>query len=553
MPARPSAKSPFWTSAVGASLRLSLAARIRLLGNERHWATNTAGIQLSQLRQNLTRAKDTEFGKRNDFAKLITLDNADLLDAYRKALPPRDWYAFADDIKRMREAGEPDILWPGKVRDFAQTSGTTAGDKFIPVTQDMLASNRRAALDIFAHLHRFGVSLPKLTSGKLLFLGGCSDIAESNVGTRTADLSGLVAPLIRWPLSEVYSPGPDIALLDHWPTKIEAMAQRCIDQDIRFVSGMPSWTTVLFQRVIELANDRDQAATCVKDIWPNLTALVHGGVNYAPFAPRVARLWSGDTHTDLPHRHELYPASEGFIAMQDKPGDPGLRLMADIGNFYEFIPLEQIDDDNPPAFTPDQCEPGQRYVVCMTTCAGLFRYIIGDVVQFDTTPAPLGTRPGAHQGPARLRIVGRHRHFINAFGENLIVEHIETAVAHAAEHLSIEVGEFTAAPVYPSETNRAGLELAIELPDGIPAEKLIAFRDAFDARLKAVNVDYTTKRTDSLGMAPPILTPLPRGTFHQWMDAQGKLGGQHKCPRCANHREIISSVASHAEAAPTLS
>ncbi|MEO0716440.1 MAG: GH3 auxin-responsive promoter family protein, partial [Planctomycetota bacterium] len=525
--------------AVGASLRLSLAARIRLLGNERHWAANTAGLQLSQLRQNLTRAKSTEFGKRHDFAKLIELDNTELLDAYRKALPPRDWYAFADDIKRMREGGEPDILWPGKVRDFAQTSGTTAGDKFIPVTQDMLASNRRAALDIFAHLHRFGVSLPKLTSGKLLFLGGCSDIEESSVGTRTADLSGLVAPLIRWPLSEVYSPGPDIALLDHWPTKIEAMAKRCIDQDIRFVSGMPSWTTVLFQRIIELAGERGQAATCVKDVWPNLTALIHGGVNYAPFAPRIARLWSGDASTDIPHRHELYPASEGFIALQDRAGDPGLRLLADIGNFYEFIPLEQIDDDNPPAFTPDQCEPGQRYVVCMTTCAGLYRYIIGDVVEFDTRPAPLRTKPTAEHGPARLRIVGRHRHFINAFGENLIVEHIERAVAHAASAADIEVGEFTAAPVYPSETNRAGLELAIEVPPSADPRALEHFAEAFDARLKAENVDYTTKRTDSLGMAPPTLTPLPPGTFHRWLDSMGKLGGQHKCPRCANHREII--------------
>jgi len=305
---------------------------------------------------------------------------------------------------------------------------------------------------------------------------------------------------------------------------------------------MPSWALVLFQRVIELARERGRPTTCLRDIWPNLSVFVHGGVRYDPFRPRIASVFGGDPTADIPIRHELYPASEGFIAMQDTRGDPALRLCCDIGNFYEFIPLEDITKDNPPAFTVDHVEKGQRYVVCMTTCAGLYRYIIGDVVVFDTIPADAQGRGG--DGPCRLRIVGRHRLFINAFGENLIVEHIERAVEDAARATGATVGEFTAAPIYPdTATGRRGaLEVAVESPDLLDPARAAAFAAALDRSLSTQNVDYATKRTDGLGMAPPVLTPLPMGACHRWLDSRGKLGGQHKCPRCANHREIIDSL-----------
>ena len=288
-------------------------------------------------------------------------------------------------------------------------------------------------------------------------------------------------------------------------------------------------------------------------MWPNLRLFVHGGVKYAPFDARLRAIWSGPAAIDLPHRLELYPASEGFIAMQDTPHEPGLRLLADIGNFYEFIPLEEIDaaingEPGARAFTCDRVEPGQRYVVTMSTCAGLWRYVIGDVVEFDSVPDSPDGRPGwggagGRGGPARLRIVGRHRHFINAFGENLIVEHIENAVAAAAGRAGLRIGEFTAAPVYAGPGTRPGLELAVEVEGkAVAPGAMNEFREEFDRSLKAQNVDYTTKRTDDVGMAPPTITPLPPGAFHRWMQARGKLGGQHKCPRCANHREIIESV-----------
>ncbi|MBC7833591.1 MAG: GH3 auxin-responsive promoter family protein [Phycisphaerales bacterium] len=544
-----SSRQPRWTPLIGAGLRARTLRRARRLGDLSFWARHTARIQRAQLRSLLRAAAFTEIGREHGFSRLACLPDSEIAPAFQKALPLADYYRYRTAIARMRENAEPDVLWPGVVMDFAQTSGTTAGDKYIPVSKQMLRSNFLASLDIFATAARFGVRLSRMTSGKCLFLGGSSDLTANAHGVRTGDLSGIVTPLIRWPISEIYAPGPDIALMSHWPSKIEAMAEACLYEDIRMISGMPSWTLVLFERVIQLARQEGRDVSTVREVWPNLELFVHGGVKYSPFDSRVRRLYSGSaTGDDIPRRLELYPASEGFIAMQDIPGDPGMRLLSDLGVFYEFVPLERIDDSNAPAFTADQVEKGQRYVVVMTTCAGLWRYIIGDVVEFDTIPARLGAPSnrasvgGRGSGPCRLRIVGRHRHFINAFGENLIVEHIENAVAAAASKTGITIGEFTAAPVYPREGYRAGLELAIEMDPAPPPPCLDEFALAFDTALKQQNVDYTTKRTDDVGMAPPTITPLRQGALHRWMASKGKLGGQHKCPRCANHREIIEGV-----------
>ena len=547
---------------IGAALAARVARRAVLLDDEARWVAHTRRIQLTQLRRNLRRAARTEIGRELGFARIASIgDGGEMLEAYRAATPLADWYAFQDRLGRMREGGEPDLLWPGLVRDFAQTSGTTAGDKFIPLSLEMMRSNYRASLDIFAHLMRFGESLPGLLCGKCLFIGGSSAVETNRHGVRTGDLSGLVTSLITWPLSEIYVPGKEIALLSDWTEKIEVMARAIWNQDVRFVSGMPSWGIVLFRRVVEIAREHGLPAETLAEVWPNLRVFVHGGVKYQPFDARVRTLYSGSPDgADIPTRFELYPASEGFVAMQDAPnmfgdpsgGDPSgagvspaLRLIPDIGIFYEFVPLAEIDEPDARAFTADEVELGERYVVVMSTCAGLWRYILGDVVVFDSVPRA-GMR-GPEVGPLRMRIVGRHRHFINAFGENLIVEHIEHGVAEAARATGLVVGEFTAAPVYPVAGRKAGLEVAVEFADGSPsADQLAAFAGVFDSAVKAINVDYTTKRRDDLGMGPPIVTPLPIGAFHAWLASRGKLGGQHKCPRCANHREIIEGVVAQA-------
>jgi GH3 auxin-responsive promoter len=534
-----------WTSLVGAALHARVARRRRRLGDLDYWKSNTQSIQLAELDKLITTCTSTRIGRRCGFSSVLEIkDPIARLRAFRDELPISDWYAFQDDIVDMREHGVSDVLWAGKVMHFAQTSGTTAGDKFVPVTDAMMRSNYLASLDIFAHMMNRGVFPERIMGGRCLFLGGSTDLDINEHGVATGDLSGLVTPLIKWPLSTIYSPGPEIALMDHWPSKIEAMAQLAIDQDIRFISGMPSWALVLIDRVIELANERGMDAKCARDVWPNLEVFVHGGVNYVPFVERMCRAFSGDPEIDFPCRQELYPASEGFIAMQDMDDDPAMRLLTDNGIFYEFVPLEQIDEDDPEVFTCWQVEKGRKYVVVMTTNGGLWRYVIGDVVEFDSIPD--GIQPDgsfrAGDGPTRVRIVGRHRHFINAFGENLIGEHIEHGVAAAVAATGLSIGEFTAAPVYPSVSNRAGLEVAIEIADPPSLEQLRRFGEVFDDTVKAENVDYTTKRSDGLGMDFPTVTVLPMGTFHRWLDAKGKLGGQHKCPRCANNREILTEV-----------
>lgn len=531
-----------WTRLVGWALRARVGRRARRIANPGFWRRETMPLQARALRDLLRKASGTEIGREHGFARLAEIDDpAGMIAAYREAVPVGDWYSVRERIARMREGAEPDVLWPGLVRRYAQTSGTTAGDKYIPITEEMLVSNYRASMDIFASLINRGVSLGRMTSGRCLFLGGSSDLRPNEHGIITADLSGLVTPMIRWPISAIYSPGAEIALISDWPEKIERMADLTRHQDIRMISGMPSWAIVLMRRVLE----KTEART-IRDVWPNLEVFVHGGVRYGPFKPRVAQLVTGSPDGDIPVRHELYPASEAFIAMQDRPDHPAMRLLVDIGNFFEFIPLDEVEEDgtirpDAPAFTPAEVEPGVRYVVVLSTCAGFWRYNIGDVVEFDDTPAGFDGRGGT--GPARLRIVGRHRHFINAFGENIVVEHIERAVEAATEATGVMTGEFTAAPVYPGEGRSAGLELVIEVEARFEPE-LARFARAFDESIKAQNVDYTTKRGEDLGMAPPTITPVPPGTFHEWMRARGKLGGQHKCPRCANHREYVDAIAS---------
>ncbi|MCU0689522.1 MAG: GH3 auxin-responsive promoter family protein, partial [Phycisphaerales bacterium] len=394
---------------------------------------------------------------------------------------------------------------------------------------------------------------PGIMTGKCVFLGGSTDMETNAHGIKTGDLSAIVTPLIRWPLTQIYLPGKQIALMSHWPSKIQAIAEACIDQDVRMISGMASWGLVLLEKVLELARSRGRKADCIRDVWPNWTLFVHGGVKYTPFQPRVAKAWSGDPKTDVPYRLELYPASEGFIALQDTRADPGLRLCSDVWNFYEFVPLEEIDSPNPRAFMAHEVEKGQKYVVTMSTCAGLWRYVIGDVVEFDTIcAAPESIRGGDRgygDGPSRLRIVGRHRHFINAFGENLIVENVENAAAAAAAATGLEIGEFTAGPVYPTESTRAGHEVVVEMATVPAGPMLERFADAYDKGLMAGSVDYGIKRTGALGMQPPTATVVPLGTFHQWMASRGKLGGQNKVPRCANHRDFVDGVSAMGRAA----
>lgn len=529
-----------WTRAIGVGLRTLLDRRIRRLSDTTYWGRNAASIQRDQLKWLLARAQTTEFGKQAGFEKLTKLAPDELTGAYARAIPVQSYLDLKPALERMRQDAAPNLTWPGVVQDWAQTSGTTAGDKYVPISREMLRHNAKAALDVYAHAVRFGLSLPDLFAGRVLFLGGSTDLQTNEHGVRTGDLSGVVTRLIKWPVTAVWLPGKEIALEADWPTKIDRMARRCMNEDVRWISGMPSWSIVLFERMAALARAEGRRVECLRDLWPNLRLFVHGGVKYGPFEKRVRAMWSGDPDgDDIPTRLEVYAASEGFVATQDVRGEPGMRLNLDHRIYYEFVPLSEINSNDPPAFECHQVEPGERYVVVMSTCGGLWRYNIGDVVEFDTIPPA---------GPPRLRIVGRSRLFMNAFGENIIAEHIENAVTEASEALPVTIGEFTAAPVYPDAGRQAAIELLIEWEGPTNPALIEDFRTRFDESIKRQNNDYTAKRSGDVGMGPPVVTTAPRGTFHRWLESKGKLGGQHKCPRCSNDRAIIEETLACAQA-----
>jgi len=490
----------------------------------RQAAEDPAGAQQRTFRHLLEVGKDTWFGRQHGFASIVS--HADFV----KAVPIRDYVSQLDVIGRI-VAGEPGVCWPGKVRFFAQTSGTTAGDKRIPVTQAMMDANARAALSIFAYYQRRGAGLvSRLMEGKLLFLGGSTALTKAPGGALVGDLSGIALRSIFWPLSRHYEPGRELALIDNWERKVARVAEREVGQDVRFITGMPSWVRVLLDRMCALRQLEKDGA--ISRIWPKLQLFVHGGVSFAPYRSAFQRYFAPDHKVDY---LEVYPASEGFIAIQAEADDPGMEMLTDNGLFYEFVPLSEWGRQGARRLTIDQVQPDVPYSLVLSTCAGLWAYDIGDVVRF------------TRLRPPRIVFAGRNKHFINAFGENIIAEQVSAAVAAAAGATGAEVAEFTAAPRYPDDAHRAGAHQYVVEFHRPPAKGLEAFAAAIDAELQRANTDYSVKRSGGLGMTCVEVTPVAEGAFYEWMKARGKLGGQNKVPVCANDRRYVDELLSRRE------
>jgi hypothetical protein len=328
-----------------------------------------------------------------------------------------------------------------------------------------------------------------------------------------------------------YSPGPAIGAIADWERRIDAVADLAATQDIRLISGMPSWLVILFERV---ARHRQATGRPVRDLaecWPNLRVLIHGGVAFSPYAG-VFEEWMGRRL----ERVEVYPASEGFVAVQTEPSG-GLTLMLDYGIFYEFVPVEDVGSAHPGRHTVADVELHRPYAVVMSTPGGLWSYLLGDTVRF------------VARDPLRLVITGRTRHYVNAFGENVIVEEVERALTGACRRTEAEVVEFTVAPRYPSaEEPRGSHEWLVEFR--IPPREPEDFARVLDETLIALNTDYRTKRTGSVGMVAPRVSALPPGTFYRWMRENGKLGDQHKVPRVTNDRSVAEGLLAAAGPAP---
>lgn len=470
-------------------------------------------------------------GARNtSFARTFGLGAATAHSDFARRVEIHDYVGQLPLVERML-AGERDVCWPGRVRFFAQTSGTTAGDKRIPLTREMLRANTRAAMAIFAFYARRGRErLGRLWRGQLLFLGGSTALTRTESGAMIGDLSGIATRSIRWPIASHYEPGRELALLDSWEQKVQRIAERVAARDVRFVTGMPSWMMVLFRRICELRGVDPQGG--ISEVWPNLQLFVHGGVNFAPYRAAFKRFFRPDHKLDY---LEVYPASEAFVAIQADADEGGMEILTDNGVFYEFVPLSEWGRADAPRLTIEQVQTDVPYSVVISTCAGLWAYDLGDVVRFVSLTPP------------RIVFAGRNRHFINAFGENIIGEQVSDAVATAARRCEAEVAEFTAAPRYADADHLVGAHQYVVEFNVPPAAGIGEFASAIDARLKELNNDYTVKRTGDLGMTCIEVTAVPKGTFYAWMKQRGKLGGQHKVPICTNGRDYVDELVEDAE------
>jgi hypothetical protein len=479
-------------------------------------ASRQAGaVQERTLRRLVASAAATDFGRQHDFHGIRSIAD------FQARVPLRDYIAFQPWWMRAVH-GEDDVTWPGRPRHWVKTSGTTAGDKLIPVTPEAFASHRRGGWDaLVMAVERVGAL--RLLGGPMLFLGGCTRLTPVGAGALAGDLSGLVIRRLPPGLRGRYSPGPELSAVTDWETRIAAIGRLVVRQDLRLLSGMPSWTLILFQRVADALRAAGRPVSALGEAWPNLGVVVHGGVSFGPYRELFGQ-WIGRPLDYV----EVYPASEGFVGLQTERAG-GLTLMVDYDVFYEFIPVADLGAASPRRHTVDDVVLGQSYAVAMTTAAGLWSYLLGDTVRFIA------------RDPLRLEITGRTRHFVNAFGENVIVEEVEQAVLEACRRGHAEVIDFTVAPRYPSPAQpRGGHEWLIEFAQ--PPRAPDVFARALDETLQRLNTDYRTKRAGDVGMTAPRILEMPAGTFYRWMRERGKLGDQHKVPRVTNDRAVADGL-----------
>ena len=468
----------------------------------------------------------TEFGLSAGIRRGMTYD------AFRGSVAPRTYEDFAPLIERMKR-GEADVLWPGRCAYYAVSSGTTAGrTKYLPITPGMLDHFRRAGLDSLCfYASRVGHS--GLFRGRHLFLGGSTALAPIDHGqpfrSWGGDLSGITAiNLPGWVERHLYEPGREVAQIGDWPAKLRAIAARTQHRNITMVAGIPSWLLILAAEMKACTG-----AWPMKAIWPRLECLVHGGVPLGPFEAELRAAFGVEVNF-----HEVYPASEGFIAAQDTAPEAGLRLIADAGIFYEFLPLRQYDENGLSALGSQvvplaEVKCGVDYALLMTTPAGLCRYVIGDVVRFISNEPP------------RLVYAGRTRLQLSAFGEHVIEKELTDALTVVAVRQALTVANFHVAPRFVDSQageSRGRHEWWIELKSapGVAVDPLETAR-GLDRELQRLNDDYEAKRKGG-GLEVPLVRLVAPGTFETWMRAHGKWGGQSKMPRCRSDRTIADEL-----------
>jgi hypothetical protein len=418
--------------------------------------------------------------------------------------------------------GETSVLWPGETKWFAKSSGTTSDrSKYIPVTKDSLEDcHYRGGKDLLAINYKLYPNT-KLYNGKHLVVGGSADYHQLRPDSYTGDLSAIIMKNLPWWAEIKRTPSKEIALMSNWEEKIEKLAISTMDEDVTSISGVPSWTLVLLNRILEL-----KGKTSILDVWPNLELFMHGGVSFEPYKKEYERIIPSKTM----HYIESYNASEGFFAIQDQPGGD-LLLMLDYGIFFEFIPMDSFNGiDSEITVGIGAVELDKNYAVVISTNGGLWRYIIGDTVKFTSL------------SPYRVKVTGRTKHFINTFGEEVIIENADEAIAYACAQTGSEIRDYTACPIYMENAAQGGHEWLIEFSSEPVDFEL--FKQCLDQRLREVNSDYDAKRTNNLSLNVPVIHKATTGCFDRWLKQKGKLGGQHKVPRLSNNRIIFEDILS---------
>jgi len=469
-------------------------------------------VQQEWLRRLVDTAKDTEWGLKYGYSSIKT--EAD----FKRLVPIVEYDDLKPYIDRHRK-GEPDVLWPGEILWFAKSAGTT-GDKskYIPVSQESLDEcHFKGGKDM---LTLYCNSFPEthLFDGKTLSLAGTYRQDEGNVYARNGDLSAILMENLPMWAEFFRSPDRYIALMSEWEEKMDKIADAIMNEYMTCVSGVPSWMLVLLKHTLSKSGKKN-----IAEMWPGLEAFFHGGMNFNPYREQYKELFS----PLKVNFWEVYNASEGFFGIQDSPDRNDMLLMLDYGIYYEFIPVENIAQRSP-ALTLSEVKTGISYALIISTTGGLWRYMIGDTIQFTSTD------------PFRFIITGRVRQFINAFGEELIMDNAENGIRAACERTGAVVTEYTAAPVYMKGDAKGAHEWLIEFEK--EPENIAYFTEILDNALKALNSDYEAKRYKDMTLTLPVIRVLPNGTFFSWMKQRGKLGGQNKVPRLANDRKFVDDI-----------
>ncbi|WP_419869399.1 GH3 auxin-responsive promoter family protein [Chryseobacterium sp. CT-SW4] len=465
------------------------------------------GILFSQL----FHAEDTEYGRKHGFNSISSYQD------FKNKVPIVCYEDFEPYIERARQ-GHKDVSWPGYIKHFAKSSGTTnAKSKFIPISSESLEyCHMKAGKDmvsIYANNHPEN----QLFTNKNLRLGGSSEL-YADFNTKFGDLSAILIDNLPFWVEITTTPSKKVSLMSEWESKLKAIVSEVKNEDVGSLLGVPSWMMVLLRRIIN-----ETGLNSISELWPNLEVFFHGGISFKPYREEYKHIIGKNINY-----YEIYNASEGFFGIQDRSDSDEMLLMLDYGIFYEFIPMEQLHCSDAKVVNLEDVEVGKNYAMVITTNGGLWRYLIGDTVIFTST------------NPFRIKISGRTKHYINAFGEELMITNVESALLKACKETDSSITDFTGAPVFMKENESGAHEWIFEFSKE-PSD-IESFITHFDNSLKAVNSDYEAKRYNNITLKRPIVHIAKPNLFYHWLEGKGKLGGQNKVPRLSNDREYIDPL-----------